>query len=38
MECAVSLRVAVRHGLISINITYRLAPGNPWPAGGATVE
>jgi hypothetical protein len=23
MECAVSLRVAVRHGLISINITYR---------------
>jgi len=24
---------AVRHGMVGVNMTYRLAPGDPWPAG-----
>jgi len=28
---------AVRHGLIGVNMTYRLAPQFPWPAGGQDV-
>src|SRR4051812_47511565 len=24
---------AVRNGMVGVNITYRLAPQNPWPAG-----
>lgn len=24
---------AVRHGMVGVNVTYRLAPKNPWPAG-----
>jgi triacylglycerol lipase len=28
---------AVRHGLIGINMTYRLAPQHPWPAGAEDV-
>ena len=28
---------AVRHGLLGINMTYRLAPQFPWPAGAADV-
>ena len=28
---------AVRHGLVGVNITYRLAPAFPWPAGAQDV-
>ena len=28
---------AVRHGLIGVTMTYRLAPGAPWPAGAADI-
>ncbi len=24
---------AIRHGMVGVNMTYRLAPQNPWPAG-----
>lgn len=28
---------AVRHDMVGINMTYRLAPGDPWPAGAQDV-
>jgi triacylglycerol lipase len=28
---------AVRNGMVGVNMTYRLAPQNPWPAGAADI-
>jgi acetyl esterase/lipase len=28
---------AVRHGMVGVNVIYRLAPANPWPAGAKDV-